>query len=108
MPLEEIQKQIDVNLYGAIRLVQATSDLLIASKGLIINISSLNGHAPGEFIGPYNMGKFAIEAFSESLRHEIEKFGIKVVVVNPGQYSTRDLLDSDASIGRAQPAGRSD
>jgi NAD(P)-dependent dehydrogenase (short-subunit alcohol dehydrogenase family) len=56
--------------------------------GLIINISSLGGLAAIPFQGYYSASKFAIEGFSEALRMEVKPFGIRVALVEPGDFAT--------------------
>ncbi len=94
LPLEELQRQIDVNLYGALRVTQAFLPMLGADKtfagpkGRIVNMSSVAGKMAAPFMGPYAMSKHALEAMSESLRRELLPHGIDVVIVGPGAIKT--------------------
>ena len=91
---EEFKYQFDVNLLGVFHCTQAYMDLLGADKsrngepGKIINISSVSGELGMPFMAAYNMSKFGLEGFSESLRRELMLFGIDVVVVAPGPVKT--------------------
>jgi NAD(P)-dependent dehydrogenase (short-subunit alcohol dehydrogenase family) len=91
---EEFKYQFDVNLLGVFHCTQAYMDLLGADKsrngepGKIINISSISGELGMPFMAAYNMSKFGLEGFSESLRRELMLFGIDVVVVAPGPVKT--------------------
>lgn len=85
---EDMQKQFNVNVFAPLMIVQAMRDLLIKSKGHIITISSLNGHRVSNYFGLYCMSKFAVEAMDETLRAELQDFGVRVTTVNPGQYTT--------------------
>lgn len=84
----ELQFMMDVNVFGPYRVTKAFSPLIIASNGRISNISSIAGIAAGPMFGPYAMSKFAIEAFSESLSHEMKKFDVQVSVVEPGNFKS--------------------
>ena len=89
MPMEQVRKQLEVNLLSQIELTQVCFELLRTNKGLVIIIGSIQGLAPLEpWCGPYDMSKFALEAFSLSLRRELKKFGVKICIINPGEYAT--------------------
>ena len=94
IPLEEIHYQMDVNLYGVMRVTQAFLPLLGADKafagprGRIVNMSSVAGRSAAPFMGPYAMSKHALEGLSESLRRELLPHGIDVVIVGPGAIKT--------------------
>ncbi|MBL4673693.1 MAG: SDR family NAD(P)-dependent oxidoreductase [Arenicella sp.] len=84
----ELQFMMDVNVFGPYRVTKAFAPLIIESRGRISNISSIAGIAAGPMFGPYAMSKFAIEAFSESLSHEMRKFDVQVSVVEPGNFKS--------------------
>lgn len=84
----DIQFQMDVNLFGPYRVTKAFAPLIIESKGRINTIGSISGANAGRFFGAYSMSKFAVEAFTESLSQEMQKFGVKVSVVEPGNYNS--------------------
>ena len=92
--LEELKRQIDVNLYGVLRTTQAFLPMLGADKahqgapGRIINMSSVAGRIASPIMGPYSMSKHALEAFSDSLRRELLMHGVDVVVIAPGAVKT--------------------
>ncbi|MET0662825.1 MAG: SDR family oxidoreductase [Ilumatobacteraceae bacterium] len=89
----------EVNVLGVARVCRAVLPAMReAGSGVIVNISSINGKITGSFGGPYAASKFALEALSESLLFEVEPFGIRVVVVEPGQFDT-SIFDK----GRARP-----
>lgn len=85
---KEMQFQMDVNLFGPYRVTKAFAPMIIKNKGRIVNISSVAGIFTGSMLGPYNMSKFAIEAYSEVLAKELNKFGVKVSIVEPGNYNS--------------------
>jgi NAD(P)-dependent dehydrogenase (short-subunit alcohol dehydrogenase family) len=89
LAVEEIKAQYETNLFGVIRVTQAVLPIMRKQKsGMIVNISSGAGRfgLPGS--SAYVSTKFAIEGMSESMAYELEPFGIKVVLVEPGVIRT--------------------
>src|SRR5207244_2308319 len=70
-PLDELRQILEVNLIGAVAVTQAFLALLKASRGRIVNISSVAGRGALPFLGPYAASKFGLEAISDSLRREL-------------------------------------
>jgi NAD(P)-dependent dehydrogenase (short-subunit alcohol dehydrogenase family) len=97
--IEAEEKDLDfifnVNIYGPYRITKAFSPLLLESRGRVVNISSLNGIVASPMIGAYSMSKHAIEAYGDGLAAELARFGIRVSLIEPGNYGTeigRNLL----------------
>lgn len=94
LPLEDLQRQLDVNLFGALRVTQAFLPVLGADKrfkggpGRVVNMSSVAGKVASPFLAPYAMSKHALEAMSESLRRELMMHGIDVIIIGPGAIRT--------------------
>lgn len=89
MPVDIAKKQFEVNFFGVVRVSSAVLPGMIEKKsGLVINIGSLAGLFGLPYQGLYSASKFAIEGYSESLRMELRTTGVKVVVVNPGDFKT--------------------
>lgn len=87
--LEEGRAQFDVNVFGAVRLIQLVLPHMRARQtGTIVNITSMGGKIHTLLGAWYHGTKFALEAISDCLRMEVEPFGIKVVVVEPGGIKT--------------------
>lgn len=89
LAMEEIKSQYGTNLFGVIRVTQAVLPIMRKQKsGIIVNISSAAGRfaIPGQ--SAYVSTKFAIEGLSESIAYELEPFGIKVVLIEPGIVKT--------------------
>jgi short-subunit dehydrogenase len=85
----EYNRQFDVNFFGTLKLIQSVLPIMRnQKKGSIINISSIGGLMGLPFQGIYSASKFALEGLSESLRLEVKKFGINVVLVEPGDFCT--------------------
>lgn len=87
-PMEEIRRQLEVNLFGHIEVTQALLPLIRQAKGRIVNITSLLGRITSAFSGPYCMSKYAMEAFSDALRLELAPLGVFVSAVEPGSIKT--------------------
>ena len=94
---EELFHMFDVNVFGPFRMTNAFLPLLLDSKGRIVNIGSQGGMLSKNYYGPYTMTKHAIEAYTETLRAELEPYGVLASVVQPGGIAT--------NIGAASQAG---
>jgi short-subunit dehydrogenase len=89
MPVELAKKQFEVNFFGVVRVSSAVIPGMIEKKqGLVINIGSLAGLFGLPYQGLYSASKFAVEGYSESLRMELKNTGVKVTVLNPGDFKT--------------------
>jgi short-subunit dehydrogenase len=83
--LSEAKYQLDVNVFGAMRLAQLVLPKMRENRyGKIINVSSVGGKIASPLGGWYHASKFALEALSDALRLEVQSFGINVVVIQPG------------------------
>ena len=88
VPLEIIEEQFRVNVFGVISVTQQFLPLLRIARGRIINISSINGELSIPTSGIYSASKFALEAISDALRMELKPWGIHVSIVQPGVTAT--------------------
>ncbi|WP_212567504.1 oxidoreductase [Bacillus cereus] len=89
IPVEEYRKQFETNLFGAISITQLVLPYMREQKsGKIINISSISGQVGFPGLSPYVSSKYALEGWSESLRLEVQPFGIDVALIEPGSYNT--------------------
>lgn len=85
----EARRQIETNLFGALWITQAALPFLRAQgSGHILQVSSIGGISAFPSVGIYHASKWALEGFSQSLAQEVEGFGIKVTLIEPGGYST--------------------
>jgi len=101
--LEELRRQLDVNLYGAIAMMKAVLPLMRARRrGAIINITSMAGQVALPGIAYYTASKYALEGVSEVLAREVAGFGIKVTALAPGSFRTdwagRSMVRSERAI----------
>ena len=98
---DQARRQIEVNLFGALWVTQAALPILRdQGSGWIVQVSSIGGLAAFPLTGIYHASKWALEGFSESLRQEVEPFGIRVLMVEPSGFRT-DWAGS--SMDRAEP-----
>jgi NAD(P)-dependent dehydrogenase (short-subunit alcohol dehydrogenase family) len=89
LALEEIKSQFETNFFGPIRVIQAVLPTMRKQRsGRIINISSGNGIFGLPGASAYVSTKFAIEGLSESIAYELEPFGIRVILIEPGFIRT--------------------
>lgn len=101
--IDEVISQFNANFYGVHRVCQAVLPIMREqSGGIIINISSLGGLIGLPFQGLYSASKYALEGYSEALYKEVLRFGIRIVLVEPGDFATsftknRRLSDSSAT-----------
>jgi NAD(P)-dependent dehydrogenase (short-subunit alcohol dehydrogenase family) len=85
VPMEEGRRQLETNLIGPARLIQLCLPHMRAQKsGTIFNISSIGGKLATPLGGWYHASKYALEGYSDALRNEVRRFGIDVVVIEPG------------------------
>jgi NAD(P)-dependent dehydrogenase (short-subunit alcohol dehydrogenase family) len=109
--LQEIRAQFDVNLFGAIAVMQSVLPFMRARRrGRIINVSSVSGLVGWPSLGIYSASKFALEGVSETLALEAAPLGISVTLIEPGGFRTdfatrsrsesaRRIEDYDATVG---------
>ena len=87
--IEEAKMQLETNLFGAVRMVKAVLPTMRKQRsGQIINIGSLAGFIAVPFQGFYSVSKFALEGYTEALRHETKGMGIKISIIEPGYFRT--------------------
>jgi NAD(P)-dependent dehydrogenase (short-subunit alcohol dehydrogenase family) len=88
VPIDELRHQLEVNVIGQVAVTQALLPALRRSGGRIVNISSVGGRVALPMAGPYAASKFALEAISDSLRREVARHGVHVIVIEPGGIKT--------------------
>lgn len=89
LSLEDARAQFETNFFGVVRMVNAVLPLMRRQKrGYIINVSSLAGLSAIPFLGIYSASKFALEGYTESLRHEVKPFNIHVSMTEAGFLRT--------------------
>jgi NAD(P)-dependent dehydrogenase (short-subunit alcohol dehydrogenase family) len=94
--MEEFDVVMSVNVYGPWRITRAFAPLVVASKGRIANIGSINGIFTPPQASAYAMSKHAIEAFTDALAQEMAPRGVQVSVIEPGSYKS-DIVKNELS-----------
>jgi NAD(P)-dependent dehydrogenase (short-subunit alcohol dehydrogenase family) len=88
-PDDELRMLMETNFFGAMNVTRAALPILRAQRsGAIVNISSLGGQLSFAGFSAYSAAKFALEGASEALAQELKPFGVKVLIVEPGQFRT--------------------
>jgi NAD(P)-dependent dehydrogenase (short-subunit alcohol dehydrogenase family) len=88
LPPAELRRQLDVNVVGQHAVTQALVPLLRRGRGRIVNLGSIGDRVVAPVTGPYHVSKFALRAWSDTLRLELSPWGIEVVLVEPGAVAT--------------------
>jgi NAD(P)-dependent dehydrogenase (short-subunit alcohol dehydrogenase family) len=100
LPLADWRRQFDVSVFGQVAVIQALMPALLRSKGRVVNIGSTGGKVAMPGFGAYSGAKFAMEAISDSLRREVEPFGVAVAVIIPGAVRTQLTERGNATADR--------
>lgn len=89
IPLDNIRRQFETNVFGLIRMSQLVlPGMRRAGKGRIVNIGSMGGKLTFPGGGIYHATKYAVEAISDAMRFEVQGFGVQVVLIEPGLITT--------------------
>lgn len=89
LSIDEIKQQYETNVFGVIRTTQAVLPIMRKQKeGIIVNISSGAGRFGVPALSAYVSSKFAVEGLSESMFYELEPFGIRTIIIEPGVIKT--------------------
>lgn len=86
---EQVRQQFEVNVLGLINLTRVLLPQLRASRGRVVNVSSILGLIGLPQSSLYCASKFAVEGLSESLYHELKPHGVGVCIVEPGGFRTK-------------------
>lgn len=87
--IEEARQQLDTNFFGVLRVCRTALPVMRKQgAGLILNVSSLGGLVGLPFQGLYSASKFAVEGMTEVLRMEVRPFGVRVALIEPGDFRT--------------------
>lgn len=101
--IEEIKAQFETNFFGVIRVTQQVLPVMRKQNsggGTIVNVSSVGGRIGVPVLSAYQSTKFALEGLSESMSYELEPFGIRVVIIEPGFIRT-NIVNSSTSAQKA-------
>jgi NAD(P)-dependent dehydrogenase (short-subunit alcohol dehydrogenase family) len=101
LSFEEARAQFETNFFGVVRMVNAVLPFMRQqNRGHVINVSSLSGLTPIPFLGMYSASKFALEGYTEALRHEVKPFNIHVSLTEAGFLKTPMMNNRQASANR--------
>ena len=105
-PMELVRRQFETNVFGLVRMCQLVLPGMRRQRwGRIVNLSSVGGKLtlPGGAF--YHATKYAVEALSDAMRFEVQRFGIDVVVIEPGPIKTEFGNTAIANVGRVSNDG---
>jgi NAD(P)-dependent dehydrogenase (short-subunit alcohol dehydrogenase family) len=88
LPVDELRRQFEINVFGAVAVAQAFLPQLRASRGRLVFVGSISGRLAVPFIAPYSASKFALRAIADALRVELRPAGIAVSLIEPGSVKT--------------------
>ena len=92
--MEEIKAQFETNFFGAVRVMQAVIPIMREQRsGKIVNISSMAGKISFPLDSIYHRTKFGLEGLSESIQYELEPFGIKSILIEPGAINSNFMMN---------------
>jgi NAD(P)-dependent dehydrogenase (short-subunit alcohol dehydrogenase family) len=96
LSIDEIKAQFETNFFGVIRVTQKVLPIMRKQNngGIIVNVSSVGGRMGVPVLSAYQSTKFALEGLSESISYELEPFGIRVVIIEPGFIRTNIMNSS--------------
>jgi short-subunit dehydrogenase len=98
---EEAKAQFETNFFGVVKMVNAVLPLMRQQKrGHIVNVGSLSGLSPIPFLGIYSASKFALEGYTEALRHEVKPFNIHVSLTEAGFLKTPMMNNRQVAANR--------
>jgi NAD(P)-dependent dehydrogenase (short-subunit alcohol dehydrogenase family) len=99
LSIQEVKEQFETNVFGVIRVTKEILPIMRRQlHGTIVNISSIAGRIGFPLTSAYVSSKFALEGLSESIAYEVEQFGIKVILIEPGVIKTN--FDKNLKIGK--------
>ncbi|HET7757794.1 MAG TPA: SDR family NAD(P)-dependent oxidoreductase [Steroidobacteraceae bacterium] len=99
MSFDEFDLVMKVNAYGPVEMIRAFEPLLIERQGRIVNIGSISGILASQNLTAYAMSKHAVEALTDSLAAQLEPQGVRVSVIEPGNYNSNIARNALERIG---------
>ncbi|XP_052400096.1 estradiol 17-beta-dehydrogenase 2-like [Carassius gibelio] len=91
LPIKMYKKVLDVNFIGSVEMTQVFLPLIRQSKGQLISIASMAGEVPLSGFAGYGASKAALISFSGAMRQELSRWGVKVIIIQPGAFKTNIL-----------------
>jgi NAD(P)-dependent dehydrogenase (short-subunit alcohol dehydrogenase family) len=103
LEIDELRRQLEVNVVGQIAVTQAALPLIRSARGRIVFMGSIGGRMAFPFLAPYNASKAALAALAAGLRQELAPWGIHVTLLEPGSIAT-PIWDKAAASAETQTA----
>jgi NAD(P)-dependent dehydrogenase (short-subunit alcohol dehydrogenase family) len=103
--IDELRQTLEINAVAPVAVTQAFIPRLRASRGRVVNISSIGGRISQPFLGPYSASKFALEALSDVMRRELRPWGIHVALIEPGNVKTRIWEKGQSQVDEMRASG---
>ncbi len=100
---DELTRQLDVNVVGQLRVLQAFLPALRRGRGRVVIVGSVAGRSALPFLGAYAMSKFALEAMADSLRVELQPWGMHVAIIEPATIATPMWTKPQQSVEELPP-----
>jgi NAD(P)-dependent dehydrogenase (short-subunit alcohol dehydrogenase family) len=104
IPLDDIRREFEVNVFGAMAVINGFLPALRKSRGRIVQIGAMTGRLPVPFDGPSSASKAAFEALADVYRIELKPFGIAFVMVQAGNMRTGGPAKTAAALKRIADA----
>ncbi len=104
LPVEELRRQLEVNLVGQLAVTQVALPALRRAGGRIVMVGSIADRIAGPMLGAYHASKFGLLGMTDSLRAELAPSGVRVVLVEPGVIAT-SIWNTGQSVGEDLLAG---
>jgi NAD(P)-dependent dehydrogenase (short-subunit alcohol dehydrogenase family) len=100
LPVDELRRIFEVNVFGAVAVAQASLPQLRATQGRLVFVGSISGRLAMPLMGPYSASKFALRAIAEAWRQELASANVAVTLIEPGSVKTPIWEKGRASRGR--------
>jgi NAD(P)-dependent dehydrogenase (short-subunit alcohol dehydrogenase family) len=96
---EQFRQQMETNFFGPLNVTRAILPVMRGQRsGHVVTMSSVAGLVGQEFVAAYSASKFALEGWMEALRFDLEPFGIRTTIVEPGFFRTELLVEGSSTI----------
>ncbi|CAH3014381.1 unnamed protein product [Porites evermanni] len=87
-PMSIFKRTADVNLWGMIEMTKTFLPLVKRDQGRVVKIGSMAGRLSFNFLSAYSITKYGVESFSDALRREMYPWGVRVSILEPGEFQT--------------------
>ena len=88
LPLRELRRQFEINVFGPVAVTQALLPLIARARGAIVNIGAVSAHLTPPLYGPIAASKAALASLNDAMRQELAPLGVKVFLIEPGAMKT--------------------